>query len=99
MTRLLAIPLLLALSIGLGYAAVVATQAPNTLLIDLAFVLSVLAFLLLAVAELARNLHRPFRPQIGKRAEDRERSGSRGMAIGRRVSQVPSGFNRVEQKQ
>lgn len=58
MNRRLAIPILLALAVGLGYAAFTAPGSNGTIAIDVAFLLSVLGFLVLMVTEFGEQLKR-----------------------------------------
>ncbi len=58
MVRRIAIPILLVIAIGLGYFAVVSPTSSGTIHLDIAFVGSVLAFLVLLVIELGNQLQR-----------------------------------------
>lgn len=58
MNRRLAIPILLAAAVGLGYAAFTAPSSNGTIAIDIAFLLTVLGFLVLMVTEFGEQLKR-----------------------------------------
>lgn len=56
--RRVCIPIVLAIAVGLGYLALVAPEPPGTVLIDIAFVTSVISFLVLLVSVLGDQIKR-----------------------------------------
>lgn len=56
--RRVSIPIVLAIAVGLGYLALVAPEPPGTVLIDIAFVTSVISFLVLLVSVLGDQIKR-----------------------------------------